>query len=417
MVLPYQHLTLKNGGCHQCYIKSRSGEWKYTIDEIKEVAKRYDNKKDFRDEHYKLWSFISRHGLIDEVCGHMRVLGNFWNRLIYAYEFDINGKKYAYIGLTYDIKKRHKQHMCKGGNSSVLEFCNKNGIEQIPEPKVIVDYLPKDQASIMEQKKAKEYKNNGYILLNKVKCGGLGGNEKSFSCDLTEAKDIAKKYKNRTEWNKNDGASYNYCVKKGWMDKLIPLNIKRWSVEEAIEEAKKYEKPFEMEKENYSLYRFLKSRNLWSEATKHMEYDREWGFYKQIVALDCDGNFVKEYEKIVDAAKEYKTTNSCLKNYLKQNIKKPFNGVIWFYKKEYDLLKDDKQKILNRIYHDDESRHVLQINIETGEVVAEYETVYQAEHSFGFHNNGCIYKCLKGKQKSWQGFKWVLKHDYQQKQS
>lgn len=67
-----------------------------------EEAKKYNNKKDFRENCGSAYAHATENKFLDKICRHMIVLGNEYSRMIYAYEFSDG---YAYIGLTYNEKE------------------------------------------------------------------------------------------------------------------------------------------------------------------------------------------------------------------------------------------------------------------------------------------------------------------------
>ena len=69
-----------------------------------------------------------------------------------------------------------------------------------------------------EKEILKTYLNNGWIKLNKIVCGGLGGNTIKWSYEKCEKE--ALKFKTRNEFRKNSYGAYNRARKKGWLDKV-----------------------------------------------------------------------------------------------------------------------------------------------------------------------------------------------------
>lgn len=61
-------------------------KWTYEI--CKNEALKYQTKRDFRTANRNICQAMLKKGWWDEMCKHMRVLGNKYYRCIYAYEFD-----------------------------------------------------------------------------------------------------------------------------------------------------------------------------------------------------------------------------------------------------------------------------------------------------------------------------------------
>ena len=100
---------------------------------------------------------------MDEICSHMKSLGNKYNRCIYAFEFPDNS---VYIGLTYNINIRKNSHYSRN-NSQVYKHIHENNLQ--PELKQLTDYIDKDLASKKEGEFVEQYRNSGWNILNKVK--------------------------------------------------------------------------------------------------------------------------------------------------------------------------------------------------------------------------------------------------------
>lgn len=89
----------------------------------------------------------------------------------------------------------------------------------------------------------------------------------------------AKKYKTKTEWNKNNHNSYRHACRKGWVGECtthMPLNAKqKWTKQLCIEEAKKYTKKSEWRANSLNSYQTA-CRNRWiNECGAHMEDGRK----------------------------------------------------------------------------------------------------------------------------------------------
>ncbi len=76
---------------------------------FEEVKKHgYKTKKEFHEGSPGCYSYAQKHGLIDELCKNMEVLGSYNLRKIYVFEFEDG---FAYVGLTCNTKKRLWQHL------------------------------------------------------------------------------------------------------------------------------------------------------------------------------------------------------------------------------------------------------------------------------------------------------------------
>lgn len=204
--------------CSQCVFNEK-------VELCKNEAKKYNKRSEFELSSNSEYLFLQRNGLLDKACSHMERGGNKYKRLIYSYYFNVDGKDYIYVGLTYDMKGRDKAHHRKG--STVCKFCDKHNIN-IPPYVIETDYMDKDDASRMEGEILRKYISNGYIPINKMKTGGLGGNTYPKEFTINELRTIASKYKNRSEWKDAKDVAYYFAERRGLLDEVIPKpNIRR----------------------------------------------------------------------------------------------------------------------------------------------------------------------------------------------
>lgn len=109
-------------------------------------------------------------------------------RHIYVYTFppekgeDGKAVKYAYVGLTDDLGKRHRQHVNPikkniagaKGSSPVFRYAQRVGIQ--PHKEVITtEPVTEKEAIDLECSTIEKYKQEGWTMLNLAKCGSLGG--------------------------------------------------------------------------------------------------------------------------------------------------------------------------------------------------------------------------------------------------
>ena len=144
--------------------------YKYSKEECLIEALKYKTRTDFRKNSISIFGCSVKNNWVDEICSHMVLIGNKYNRCIYAAEFSDN---HVYVGLTYNMENRIKEHIKKGRKSSVYNHILNTGL--IPEFKKLTEYLDVNIASKLEGDKLEEYIKNGWISLNKNKCGAIGG--------------------------------------------------------------------------------------------------------------------------------------------------------------------------------------------------------------------------------------------------
>ena len=143
--------------------------YNYTKEDCLKESLKYENRTDFQKNSSRIYSCSRKNDWLDEICSHMTLTGNRYKRCIYSVEFSDN---YVYVGLTYKYNLRKWEHL-NLKKSSVLKHIEKTGL--IPIFKQLTDYIDVNDASKLEGIKLNEYVENGWIALNKNKCGAIGG--------------------------------------------------------------------------------------------------------------------------------------------------------------------------------------------------------------------------------------------------
>ena len=252
--------------------RKQRGYW--NKEKCAEEALKYKIRSEFFKNSNSAYTSASKNGFLDEICSHMMVIGNNRKRCIYAIEFPDN---HVYIGLTYYIEKRFKDHInnVEYNESSVLEYINQTDL--VPIIKQLTEYIDVKDASKLEGIKKNEYKNNGWIILNKTKCGSIGGNVIKWSRE--KCAEAALKYKTRGEFKKELGWAYTTSLSNGWLDEIcVHMNTLKngtWQIKEnCLKEALKYNSKTEFRKKCGGAY-MASLRNDWlNEITKHMKINK-----------------------------------------------------------------------------------------------------------------------------------------------
>lgn len=171
-------------------------------------------------------------------------------RLIYVYE-DIENRVF-YVGLTKDVKKRHREHNQKhhGKFDSLKTYFDAIN-KPIPQPKILEENLgEEEEAQQQENYWLKHYIEEGWTPINKAKTGigksSLGlckcrSEDEWFEICLKKS----KPYKKRSHFFRGEPGAYYVALKYKWLDLLFePSNRKEknyWTeekVKEALEKCK-----------------------------------------------------------------------------------------------------------------------------------------------------------------------------------
>lgn len=240
-----------------CYKGCKYCRKLYTKEKCAEVALKFKTRSEFASEYKEFYFAALRNKWLDEICSHMTVVGNRYFRCIYSYEINFSNIKYVYVGLTENLEARDLIHSKRG---SVYDFCKKNSLEK-PKIKKLTEYLPKEEASKLEGAYLLKYIEKGWIPINKVHTGGLGGHLKFDGYTYDECLKIGQTYKTRSEWKQKDYSSYYIASKFNWIDTIKPpkktygnKNIKYWTKEQCILEARKYKSLNEFRKNSNVAY-------------------------------------------------------------------------------------------------------------------------------------------------------------------
>jgi len=201
--------------------QSKSGKYIVLTDiQVRRQALQYKNKQDFRDAHSGLYQHIIKYrkDLWKEIEKNFNPLGNRVSRMVYAYEFP--NHKVAYIGLTDNEDRRHREHTTDESRSrrlsSVYLFMQKNNVR--PVKKVISSgYIDWEDAAILEKKTMLQYEKSGWKLLNIREGGGLGATRQFSDKQII---DIAKQYNDRDEFRTKNPSKYSSALKRGLMNSI-----------------------------------------------------------------------------------------------------------------------------------------------------------------------------------------------------
>lgn len=269
-------------GCHRCRAI-------YSKERCTKAALKYKTRAEFGRNSKGEYFAAMRNGWLDEICSHMEVVGNRLKRCVYAYEFrNIDDNNYVYVGLTQNMRKRHLQHQSKG---SVHRFCMELNID-LPEPTILTDYKPKEEAAILEGQFLKSYIEKGWLQINKVKTGGLGGNSRYQGYTFDECKIIGSKYEKRSQWKKNDYPSYYAASLSGWIDQIIPQNPRfgnaqqtYWTKERIRSTALQYEYFCDFRKNEPGAYAIASRKGWIEETTSHLIRKKETPHYTLEIIL------------------------------------------------------------------------------------------------------------------------------------
>ena len=229
--------------------RSKNTKWSKEICQIK--ALKYMTKRDFFRNCRNAHEYAYKHGFLDEICKHMRKLGNVRFRCVYVYEFQ---DKSVYVGITNDFNRR-KLDREKRLYDTVTQYMIKSGVDF--QHKQLTDYICVDDAVKLEKIYLNEYKKNGWNILNKCKTGGIGGDIRYWTYD--KCMEESRKFKYKSDFNLGSKGAYDSCRRNGWLNDAYAHMKKRkphkiWSKKECLELALDYVSVFGFKNRSESAY-------------------------------------------------------------------------------------------------------------------------------------------------------------------
>ena len=168
---------------------------------------------DLLNNNMGAYLYARKHGFWEQESLRMEKRGSLRFRKIYVFEFEDG---YAYVGLSYNPKKREKDHL-RDIDSAVYIHLHETHCPYVF--KELSDFLERKIASEKEEEFKQLYKRNGWVMLNRMKCGGLGALG-SIKYSKEQIRGIASKYDCRSDFNKNDKGAYLFAYKNGWLDEV-----------------------------------------------------------------------------------------------------------------------------------------------------------------------------------------------------
>ena len=279
---------------HLEYFSKPYGYWTY--EKCKEAALKYETRSEFSKSEgdCTAYQIINKNGW-SELLKHMKRRMTLKQRHIYVYEFPVS--KFAYIGLTYNLKRRHAQHMQLESNkikSSVFDHIQKTGEEYVFK---VLTRRPvnEDNAPIIEESYIKKYRVNGWTLLNKAKSGSLGSR---YIWTYDRVKAIAQTCKTIREFNKkvpsHARSGRGILTKKQINDitKNLYREITTWTYELCKEAAINFDTAAHFQKKYSGAYKFALKTNILKELFPYTK--------NELRALQYD-----DYDKFMEIALRY----------------------------------------------------------------------------------------------------------------
>ena len=308
----------------------------WTNEMIKFEAKKYNTLRDFKKESTSAYDAARVRGILHDVTSHMVPLGNLYKRFVYVYEFSSN---HAYVGLTYDFKKRDCSHRKTG---PVYNHICETGLEPVTKF-VVSEPISVRDAQKLEESTIQIYKQNGWVLLNTAKPGALGGTNKKWS--KSDVQKEADKYNRRIDFQKFSNREYSAALRNGWLNEVCTHMVDDrffWKFDDVMDISKQYHNLSDFYKNSSREY-YAALRNGWLiQITSHMKKKHKWD------ELSLKNEMLK-YDSIADLKKNYPSTCSVIYKRLGSKFINDFYGTTPKVKWTPELLKKEVQKYNTRL--------------------------------------------------------------------
>jgi len=249
---------------HMIQIKKPKEYW--TKEKCQDEALKFKNRGEFSKGSVSAYSKAWEKDWLDEICQHMKYLGNKFKRCVYVYEFS---DKIAYVGLTFDMNSREQQHKKRGP-----VFQHSKSTQNIANLKQLTDYIDVEDAKNKESEYVTNYLNEGWKLLNSAKTGACGGGERKWTKEKCRIE--AMKYENVGDYKRNS-LSYRAAVRNKWLDEIcshmnrVKKHSNYWTKERCREVASKFETRKEFEFNYRGAYIACRKNNWLDDVCFHMK--------------------------------------------------------------------------------------------------------------------------------------------------
>ena len=330
----------------------------WNLKNIKKEAKKYTTRTQFKKNAYSAYKKARELNILDNICSHMQPQGNKYKRMLYAFEFP---DKSVYVGLTYSYEIRYKQHM--NNNKEIIKKTEQMGHVFI----MFNEIFSLEEIGKKENLLINKYKNQGWIILNKIKGGSLGSTTKKWN--KNSILKAAQSCQSRKEFEEKYSGAYS-AAKKNKILNFIYKNVNwklkhiKYSEKEILLEAQKYKTRNEFKNKNYKIYSSARHRKLLETACSHMKNKRIWTEDK-IAKEALKYNYRKEFQTNSRGAYNASRRMNILDkvcSHMKRKINKPYkkddvlnslkkyNTYIEFRKKEESIYNAARRfKMLDKI--------------------------------------------------------------------
>lgn len=272
----------------------------WTKELCRERALDYNSRYEFSQGSPRAYDAARSKGWLDDICSHMVPKGNRFKRKIYVFTFSDG---YAYVGLAQDPSDRYRAHVTGQGHTPIYPHIQETGATY--EFTILTDWLHKDIAGKVEEEYRQKYAADGWKMLNKVKCGALGGSTKIYTDEkIRQERD---KYEYVDDFREGSPLCYKYILRHKLWDKycgqmkvrVAPKNY--WTLERAIKITRKVKYRSELRDRYNQAYNLLNKAGLldvyFPERKKQSKREKIWTPEKSLTVVPlCSSRYQLQKE-------------------------------------------------------------------------------------------------------------------------
>jgi len=336
-----------------------------------EESKKYSSRMEFYKKAHGAYVVSKDKGWLDEMT---------WlnNKNVYTdpvdtvYKYHFINENAVYIGRTIYLALRDRQHRTRQ-NDTVYKFAKEHDVE-IPKIDVIESGLTVVQGAERERYWENYYKDNGFTLLNKQPCGSIGYMAKG-KWSKNKCFEEAKKYKTRSEFERNASQAYHKSMENGWIDEMTWMpKIENhpkgfWkNKNNIINEAKKYKSVTEFQKNAGGAFNAARRLKIFDEFTWFNKNNRLPNYYW------------KNKENCLNEAKKYKSKNE----FQKANQSAYWASLKYGYLKEFTWLAKNKVTKQGSLKNKEYIMEIAKKYNSKSELMKNNKSVYDAAQRYGW---------------------------------
>lgn len=170
-------------------------------------SKKYSSRAEFCKNSYGAYKKSLKNGWLDEMTW-LTKKNVCKDPVDTVYRYYFENENAVYVGRTIYLELRDHQHRTRE-KDTVYKFAKECNTE-IPKIEVLEEGLTVLQGAEREDYWEKYYRNKGFTIINKQPCGSLGHMCKKWSKE--KCFEEAKKYKTRSEFQKNASQAYHLSI-------------------------------------------------------------------------------------------------------------------------------------------------------------------------------------------------------------